>query len=139
MNIKPKFLLVEDNPDDVLLAKEAVEISELQVVLECVPSGEDCVERLTDENTPLPDVVLLDLRMPGMSDFAVLEELSKHSRLSRLPVLVMSSSESPEDIRRAYDLGCKSYIPKPVNFGKFIDIMKSLHHYWLETVILAKP
>lgn len=135
MSQKPAILLVDDSPNDHLLADEAVKFGKLDFELHHADSGKACLEQLRNRGEN-PDLVLLDLRMPEMDGFQVLMEMAGDPDLAQIPVLVLSSSGSPEDVRLAYELGCKSYIVKPVDFNQFINVLSTLSKYWLKTVML---
>lgn len=131
------ILLVDDSPNDHFLADEAVRHGKMDFKLCHANSGKDCLEHLRAANKH-PDVVLLDLRMPDMDGFQVLMELAGDPTLQDIPVLILSSSGNPEDVRLAYELGCKSYIMKPIDFNQFIQVLTTLSAYWLKTVMLPQ-
>ena len=130
------IMLVDDSPDDAMLAQEAVSIAELEVELHHVLSGQACLGELKDDARPRPDLVLLDLNMPGVNGFEVLKALRDDPDLRPLPVVVLTSSDAPDDVATAYELGCRSYVSKPVDFDRFIHVLKRLHNYWFGTVVL---
>ena len=129
---KNKILLIEDNPNDTLLAQRAFRkcggfISNCQ--LDCVSDGEDAVEYLS--RNPKPTVILLDLNLPGMDGFQLLEYIRSNDATRLLPVIVLTSSTEEKDITHAYCLGANSYIRKPINFKDFHEIVQLLSYYWL--------
>lgn len=130
ITIRSPILLVEDNPNDVLITKKAWEKGKIKNELIVAGSGEEALKFLR-ERSPVPCLVLLDLKMPKMSGFQVLEAIKKDENLKKLPVIVLTSSENSEDINKAYDLGCNSYIIKPVNFMNFIATVIDIDRYWL--------
>jgi CheY-like chemotaxis protein len=130
-------LLVEDSHADVLLIRRAVAKTGADVKLKVVSDGDAAVDYLEGDGIyadrdqyPLPDVVLLDLKLPRRSGFEVLEWLRRQPRLKRLPVAVLTSSRHTTDIDRAYDLGANSYLVKPVEFQALVDLMKAVDLYW---------
>ena len=82
-------------------------------------------------DVPTPAIMLLDLKMPKMDGFEVLESIKKSDQYKRIPIIVLTTSDREQDIQRAYDLGCNSYIVKPVNFESFIKAVIEIHQYWL--------
>ena len=129
------FLLVEDDKDDVVLMERQLKLAPGEIYFRCVGDGLEAMRYLKGEveyadrdKYPMPDVILLDLKMPRFSGFDFLEWLHQrspdHQRL--IPVVVISSSDDPEDIRRAYALGANSYLVKPVNWEKFKERVKAL-------------
>ena len=129
------ILLVEDNPDDVLITKRAWKKGQIKNELCVVNDGEEALRFLhkkgdySDAQTPC--LILLDLKMPKSDGFEVLENIKNDEEMKRIPVIVLTSSDRPADIERAYALGCNSYIVKPVNFDKFIKALLEIENYWL--------
>ena len=130
------ILIAEDDPDDRLLAKEAFEESDMVSTLEFVEDGEELLEYLHREDTPTPDLILLDLNMPRKDGREALREIKHHPRFRHIPVVVLTTSNSEADIFPSYDLGASSYITKPVTFEGFLNFMKALEKYWIEVVVL---
>lgn len=139
------ILQVEDDENDVLLLRRAVQKGNLNVDVRSVPDGEKALAYLDGREPyadrtrhPLPDLVLLDLKIPLKSGHEVLAWLRQESRgLKRMPVVVLTSSTEPADIRRAYDLGANSYLVKPQSLDALIFLAKTLDLYWL--VLNLKP
>ncbi len=138
------ILLVEDDPNDVLLIKRAFEKAGLANPLQVVSNGQEAVAYLKGEGGfadrteyPLPILILLDLKMPRMSGFEFLQWLRGEPELKRLIVVVLTSSAQSPDVNRAYELGANSYLVKPVQFEDLLRIIKELHLYWL--VMNEKP
>jgi len=132
------ILLVEDNPDDVLLIKRAFKKAGLSHSLKIATHGEEAVDYLAGEGAyadrdkhPFPALMLLDLQLPRRSGHEVLAWLREQEGLRRLPVVVLTSSREPDDINRAYDLGANSYLVKPVSFDTLLDMVQVLERYWL--------
>ena len=133
-------LMVDDNEDHVFLARESLEEARVMVNLQHVDAGEKCLAYLRRlppyENAPWPDVVLLDIHMPRMDGYQVMEEISKDPVLRTLTVIVLSTSAELVDVKRMYALGCKSYLTKPVDFQGFTAAMRTLAGYWFDLVVL---
>ncbi len=137
------LLLADDDPDDRLLVKDALEESHLVADLRSVEDGEELMEylhrrgRYTDPNTsPHPDLILLDLKMPRKSGHQALEEIKATPELRCIPIVVLTTSKAEEDIARAYASGANSFIVKPTSFGALIEAMKTLGGYWFELITL---
>jgi len=137
------LLMAEDDADDRLLVKDALEESRVLNVLHFVEDGEQLLDylrrqgRYSDpETSPRPGLILLDLNMPRMDGREALRAIKADPELRRIPVVVMTTSKAEEDIFRSYDLGASSYITKPVTFERLVDLMKTLGHYWIEFVEL---
>lgn len=137
------FLMADDDPDDRMLTKEAMSESRVLNDLRFVEDGEELMEYLTrqgkysdPEASPRPSVILLDLNMPKKDGREALKEIKADPNLRRIPIVIMTTSQSEEDILRSYDLGASSYITKPVTFDGLIDLMKALGQYWVEFVEL---
>ena len=137
------ILMAEDDADDRLLVKDALEESRVLNELRFVEDGEELLEYLRQEGRysdpeswPRPGLVLLDLNMPRKDGREALQEIKADPNLRRIPVVVMTTSKAEEDIFRSYDLGASSYITKPVTFDRLVELMKTLGHYWIEFVEL---
>ena len=130
------ILLVEDNPDDVQLTKRALQKNNISNQLEVVHDGVEAMNHLLnaasgDNSSPLPTVILLDLKLPKMDGLEVLKRIRADERLKRLPVVILTSSKEEQDILKSYDLGANSYIRKPVDFEQFNEAVRQLGLYWL--------
>ena len=137
------ILLAEDSPDDVLLLQHAFKKAGVAHRLEVVCDGIEAMEYLNGENAyadreqhPFPDVLLLDLNMPRMNGFEVLEQVRREPRYSRLLVYVLTSSSREADVQRAYDLGANSYVLKPSRMGDLVAFASALNQ-WHQFVYLA--
>jgi CheY-like chemotaxis protein len=140
------ILLVEDDPGDQELTRRALKHESISVDLRIAEDGEQAMEYLSragafedPDSSPTPDLILLDLNMPRKNGREVLAELRKDERLSRIPVVVLTTSEQEADILRSYDLGCNSYIQKPVDIDRFIESVRQLGTYWFSVVRLPSP
>jgi len=133
-----EILLAEDNPGDVMLTRKALEQGKLANNLHVTTDGVDALEFLRQEgeyeDAPRPDLILLDLNMPRKDGQEVLEELRADDELRRIPVVVLTSSESEEDIVRSYELNANAYLTKPVDFDGFVEIVNRLENFWFQVV-----
>jgi len=129
MPIPCHYLLVDDNPGDQLLAQEAFEHLCPECTLTCVCSGEDALSLLRTE-TFQPDLILLDINMPGMSGFQVLEALKTDPKLRKIPVVMLSTSSSTGDVSTAYNLHASSYLVKSSGFQAFLEQIEAFVRYW---------
>lgn len=135
-----EILLVEDNPGDVRLTEEALKEGKVKNNLNVV---EDGIEALTflkrvDEyaDAPIPDLILLDLNLPGKNGKEVLEEIKNDPDLKWIPVVILTTSEEEKDIIKTYSLHANCYIAKPVDLEQFIKVVKSIEDFWLTIVKL---
>jgi CheY-like chemotaxis protein len=140
-SIRPiHILLAEDNPADVRLTQEALKEGKVQNTLSVVPDGVETLAFLRREGehaeASRPDLLLLDLNMPRMDGREVLEEIKADPELRRMPVVVLTTSRSEEDILRAYDNYCNCYIQKPVDLDKFLEVVQAIEDFWLSIVKL---
>lgn len=128
----PPILLVEDNPVDVDLTLRAFASRKLSNTVHVARDGEEALAWLPrwEAGEPVPAVILLDLKMPRVSGLEVLRALKSHPQFRAIPVVVLTSSSEDADVRTAYDLGANSYIVKPVNFDKFMDVAAQIELYW---------
>jgi chemotaxis family two-component system response regulator Rcp1 len=137
------ILLIEDNPTDVLLAKEAVASCHHLINIFVARDGLEGLAYLKKEGSftkaQLPSLILLDLNLPRMGGLEFLQTLRRHPRLSYLPVLVMSTSTDQREVNRCYAAGATGYIPKPVDFNEFVSIMQGIEKFWFDTCILPNP
>jgi CheY-like chemotaxis protein len=135
-----KVLIVEDNPGDVELAKEALRETSLTLDLHVAEDGAEALDFLRQESgdTPRTDLVLLDLNMPKVSGHEVLEEMKKDPELRLIPVVVFTSSSSREDIEAAYDRYANCYITKPGDLDDLVDVVRAIEAFWLTVVRLPR-
>lgn len=134
-------MLIEDNPGDVELIQEALEEIGANCTLEVSETGHDALTRLhTAKDNPesLPDLILLDLNLPGKDGREVLTEIKQDSVLLTIPVIVLTSSDAEEDIIRAYELHANCYIRKPLDFERLVDVIITLQNFWLDLVKLPR-
>lgn len=133
-------LLVEDDPGDTLMIREAFEDNKVRNRLTCVTDGVQALEFLRREGAhagaPRPDLILLDLNLPRKDGREVLEEIKSDEKLKRIPVVVLTTSKAEEDVLRTYNLHANCYVTKPVDLEKFIVVVKSIDVFWLTVVTL---
>lgn len=125
-----RVLLIDDSPMDRALAEEAFTLLDDSCTLVTQPSGAAALAALLAPGAALPDLVLLDLHMPGMNGFMVLEHLKRHPRLQTLPVMLLTTSTAEDDVRRAYALRASAYLPKPMSFEGFLTQLQGLVSFW---------
>lgn len=132
------IILIEDNPMDVDLTIRAFKHNNLVNPVTVLRDGEEAVNFISkiEQETPLPLLILLDLKLPKVHGLEVLKQIRQRKELVTVPVVVLSSSSEDNDIHRAYQLGANSYIIKPIDFDKFIDVTKNIEMYW---VLLNTP
>ncbi len=131
-----RILLVEDNPGDVYLLKESLETSKFPIRVDSVPDGEMALAYLRQENKSRPDLILLDLNLPVMDGRETLMKIKADSKLKSIPVVILSTSDSDEDIKLAYSLQANHYITKPVGLDQFYKVVEALEDFWSDLVKL---
>ncbi|ADJ28332.1 response regulator [Nitrosococcus watsonii] len=135
-----EILLVEDNPGDVRLTREALKEAKIQNQLHVVEDGVAAMEFLYQKgpyvDAPRPHLILLDLNLPKKDGREVLQEIKQNPALKRIPVVVLTTSRDKKDILTSYDLHANCYVTKPVELDQFIQIAKSIDNFWLTTVSL---
>jgi two-component system response regulator len=125
------ILLVEDNPDDELLTLRALKKANVNSRIDVVRDGAEALDYVFREGGEMPQLILLDLRLPKISGLQVLERIRSDERTRRIPVVILTSSTEPVDINSGYDLHVNSFVSKPVNFQEFSEVVKTLGLYWL--------
>jgi CheY-like chemotaxis protein len=137
-----EILLVEDNPGDVLLTREALADTKLLNRLSVVPDGEQALAFLRGRGTftgsQRPDLILLDLGLPKKDGREVLAEIKADPDLRSIPVCILTSSDAERDIVMSYDLGANCYVTKPIDFDLFLDVVKAVNHFWFCVVTLPQ-
>ncbi len=133
-------LLVEDDPGDVLMTKEAFEDYKLSNMLHVVTDGAEAMDflRRQGEHTdaPRPDLVLLDLNLPRMDGREVLQAIKSDPELASIPVVILTTSEAEEDVLRSYSLHANAYVTKPVDFERFIQVVRQIDEFFVTVVRL---
>lgn len=139
---EPHVLMVEDNEDHAFLTTEAFTESGHTVQLHHVQTGEKCMAFLHKqapyEQSPRPDLVLLDIHMPRMNGYEVMQAMMEDPALRGIPVVVMSTSAAAEDVNRMYALGCNAYIVKPRDFEALATAIQQLSDHWFGAVLLPQ-
>lgn len=139
----PWILLVEDNKDLQELGSRALAAVAPGAQVTLASNGKQALAQLAEASTRSPsrrpDLILLDLKLPGMDGTGVLEQMRADPAYLDVPVVVLSSCRSLEDIRRAYDAGANSYVPKPVEFTELKDVIERIAGYWLTTNLNTDP
>lgn len=135
-----EILLVEDNPGDVRLTKEALREGKVYNNLHWAKDGVEALEFLRREGkhseAPRPDIILLDLNLPKKDGREVLSSIKNDDRFKQIPVVILTTSEAEEDVLRSYELHANCYITKPVDLDKFIVVVQSIDRFWLTVVTL---
>ncbi len=140
-----QILLIEDNRMDVELTLDAFREAKLHNPIHVATNGNEALDYLfgrdqyADRNSyPLPHLVLLDLKLPGIDGFEVLRQIKATPILKRLPVIILTSSKEEGDLALSYDIGANSYLVKPVSFDGFLEIVRRIEGYWL-SLNIAPP
>ena len=140
--MKREVLLIEDNVGDVLLVQEACRESNFLIHVDVVYDGEEAIQYLkhkeSHRHATEPSLVLLDLNLPTFDGKEVLKYIKSHRKFKRIPVIVLTTSKSDEDIAKSYDYHANAYIQKPVDLETFIPMMNSVINFWLGTVQLPE-
>jgi CheY-like chemotaxis protein len=135
-----EILLVEDNPGDARLTQEAMRAAKMTNILHVVEDGLEAMEflrrRSRFKDAPRPDLILLDLNLPKKDGRSVLAEVKNDPDLRRIPVVVLTTSRSEEDVMQAYDLHANAYVTKPVSLDQFMRIVALIDEFWLNVVTL---
>ena len=128
-------LLVEDDPGDVVLIQEAFEHNKVRNRLHVVGDGVEAMDFLRD-GPERPDLILLDLNLPRKDGREVLQEVKADESLRSIPIVVLTTSQAEEDILRSYDLHANAYVTKPVDFGRFIEVVRQIDEFFVTVVKL---
>jgi CheY-like chemotaxis protein len=138
MNKPARILLVEDNRMEVELTLDAFREARLLNTMHVAPNGQDALDYVFGRGKyadraayPLPNLVLLDLKLPGIDGFEVLRQIKGTPILKRLPVIILTSSKEEGDRALSYDIGANSYLVKPVSFEGFLGVVRQIEEYWL--------
>ena len=131
-----EILLVEDDPGDVVLIQEAFEHNKVRNRLRVVGDGVEAMQFLRDGDGERPDLILLDLNLPRKDGREVLAEVKGDADLRSIPVVVLTTSKAEEDILRSYDLHANAYVTKPVDFNRFIEVVRQIDEFFVTVVKL---
>jgi len=131
-----EILLVEDSEGDILLTKKALQRGKFRNNLHVVRDGEEAIEYLSSPDMVRPDLILLDLNLPRVNGQEVLKFTKTTEALKRIPVIVLTTSESDKDVLQTYDLHANGYIVKPVDVNQFFGVVSQIQDFWLTVVKL---
>jgi CheY-like chemotaxis protein len=131
-------MLVEDDPGDVLLVREAFAGDERVNEIRVAGDGVLALEQLRDPDTPLPDLILLDLNLPRMDGRELLAEIKGDRRLGRIPVVVLTTSQAQRDIVRSYELHANAYVSKPVDLARFLAVVREIDNFFASIAKLPR-
>lgn len=140
-NMTTTLLLADDDPDDRLLLRDALEESRWTSELRAVEDGQELMDYLQRRgayaaaaDSPLPGLILMDLKMPRKDGHQALKEIREDPTLRHIPVVILTTSKAEEDVMRSYELGVNSFITKPTSFKTLIEVVGNLRRYWFEVV-----
>ena len=135
-----EILLIEDNPGDIRLTQEVLNEAKVLNTLSVVKDGAKAMAYLRREeefaDAIRPDLILLDLNLPKKDGREILDEIKKDPDLKRIPVVILTTSSAEQDILKSYDKYANAYITKPIDLGQFVDVVRSIEHFWLSIVDL---
>lgn len=135
-----EILLVEDNPADIKLTREALKEARVRNTLHVAESGDEAMKFLRREGphagAPRPDLILLDLNLPVKNGLEVLSDIKANRRLKTIPIVILTCSEAEQDVARAYSLQANCYVTKPLDLDGFIKVIGSIENFWLSIVQL---
>lgn len=136
------ILLVEDNPGDVKLTELALQKGRILNTMYIAEDGEEAIEFLYHKgkwvDAPKPDLILLDLNLPRKNGLEVLKEIKSDNELKRIPVIILTTSKAEEDIVKSYDNHANCFITKPVDVNEFMEVIRTVHDFWITIVSLPK-
>ncbi len=142
LRVPIEILLVEDNPGDVDLAREALENSKIRNTLSVVGDGVEAHGLSSSQGkyaaAPRPDLILLDLNLPKKNGREVLAEIKSDEDLKRIPVVILTASKDEEDILKSYNLHANCYITKPIDLHQFVRVVRAIEDFWL-TIVKLPP
>ena len=127
------ILIVEDNDDDYLFTRRAFKIAQCSNPLHRAHDGQEALDFLRDST---PSTILLDINMPGLNGYDFLEQRNRVPEFRRIPVIVLTTSDDPQDIAKSYEKGANSYIHKPVTMQGFVEAIARLKDYWFQISLL---
>ncbi len=137
-NAYVEILLVEDNPGDVELTLMAFEESSLMTKLNVVTDGQSALDYVFNEgdytDNARPDLILLDINLPGISGLEVLEKIKSDARYAMIPVIILTTSSMDRDIVKAYSAHANAYLNKPVDYDSFLEMVQSIERFWFKLV-----
>ena len=137
-----EILLVDDNIGDVVLTKEALKGAEFSNHVSVVRDGIEALEFLRHEgkfaNAGRPDLILLDINMPRKNGCEVLQDIRADAELRLIPVVILTSSEAEDDIRRSYELGANCFVTKPADLDEMVKVVQAINHFWISIAKLPR-
>jgi CheY-like chemotaxis protein len=137
---KVNVLLVEDNEGDILLTREAFEESKVQADLSVVRNGQEALDflfkRKDYEDAQKPDIILLDINIPIYNGHEVLQQIKTDEQLKTIPVIMLTTSNSQEDVKKSYEQHCNTYIVKPLNMDEFLKVILKIDEFWLQLSVI---
>lgn len=137
-----QILLVEDNEGDILLTLEAFKELKVKSKVDVVKDGAEAIQFLKKQgeyvDRPIPQLILLDINMPRKNGFEVLEFIKSDSQLRSIPVVMLTTSSSESDIVSCYEKSANCFITKPLDFGKFLEVVKSIEQFWFQVAQLPR-
>jgi CheY-like chemotaxis protein len=143
MNTVPVLVLVEDSSADIKITERALLKTDTPVELIVLRDGQEAVDYLLHQNPPngqktwrRPDVILLDLNLPRLSGREVLVQVRASKALRLVPIVILTTSRRTEEVRDLYAAGANTYIQKPQDFRRFVDVLRTIQHYWLDLALL---
>ncbi len=135
-------LLAEDSESDAIFAEQAFSHSKVKVHLHIVKNGEEVIDFLekkrNHENAPVPDLIILDMHMPRMNGLEALQQIKTNPDIKKIPVIMLSSSESDQDICACYENHANAYMLKAVGFTNMLEFIATLENYWFKKVRLPR-
>lgn len=131
-----EILLIEDNEDDYEAALRSLKKNHVMNPVHWCKSGREALDYLFTEDTPIPDLILLDLNMPGIDGREVLQKIKSSQKTKSIPVVVLTTSKDPHDVDDCYENGASTYIQKPVNFEGLTEAIRTMKDYWFGVAIL---
>lgn len=138
-----EILLVEDNPGDIRLTREALKDAKVRNNIHVAMDGVDAMAFLHKQGkhaaVPRPDLILLDLNLPKMNGREVLEEIKQDAGLQHIPVVILTTSQAEQDVLESYRLRANAFVTKPVDLEQFLKVVASIEQFWLEIVKLSRP
>lgn len=137
------ILLVEDSSSDALLTREALDISQVYNRMHHVTDGVKALGFLRREgeyaDKPRPGLILLDLNLPKKNGLEVLAEIKADDSLQAIPVVILTTSKASDDIAQAYALHANCYVTKPLDLGRYVEVVRSVHDFWLGVAVIPSP
>ncbi len=141
--MKPiSILLVEDNIDHAELMIETFQELHVRNAVYHVTDGEQAIAYLNSEapfdGKPIPDLIFLDIRMPRQDGITTLQKIKENDALKHIPVIMITTSKTEEEVRQCFSLGASSYVQKPLEYEEFLEKLQDLNHYWVSTTELPQ-